>query len=68
MALTSPKVLVCVVLKEKIKLAMKMRSQRVAEQFREATPYRPMIQNAKLLGLYPNPFGWVILLHAIVDT
>ncbi|KAG5600616.1 hypothetical protein H5410_031986, partial [Solanum commersonii] len=36
-------------LEEKIKSAMKMSSWRIAEQFREASPYRPMIENAKML-------------------
>ncbi|KAG5629741.1 hypothetical protein H5410_001458 [Solanum commersonii] len=36
-------------LKGKIKLAMKWRSWRVAEQFCEAVPYRPATQNAKRL-------------------
>ncbi|KAG5605933.1 hypothetical protein H5410_027425, partial [Solanum commersonii] len=46
---TSPNVPVCLALKKKVKSAWKGSSQRIAEQFREASLYRPMIQNAKIL-------------------
>uniref|UniRef100_M1DH69 Integrase core domain containing protein n=1 Tax=Solanum tuberosum TaxID=4113 RepID=M1DH69_SOLTU len=48
MALVSPNVPVCKVLKDKIK-AIERSSRRVAEWFREAVPYRPKLQSLKLL-------------------
>ncbi|WMV29921.1 hypothetical protein MTR67_023306, partial [Solanum verrucosum] len=36
-------------LKKKVKSARKKSSRRIAEQLREASPYRPLIQNAMML-------------------
>ncbi|KAG5585235.1 hypothetical protein H5410_045669, partial [Solanum commersonii] len=46
---TSPNVPVCLTLKKKVRPASKEISWRIAKQFREASPYCPMIQNAKML-------------------
>ncbi|KAG5605119.1 hypothetical protein H5410_026611 [Solanum commersonii] len=46
---TSPNVPMCLTLKKKVKSARKESSRRITEQFREASPYHPMIYNAKML-------------------
>ncbi|WMV19550.1 hypothetical protein MTR67_012935 [Solanum verrucosum] len=46
---TSSNVPVCLALKKKVRFARKGSSRRITEQFREASSYRPMIQNAKML-------------------
>ncbi|KAG5610296.1 hypothetical protein H5410_021577 [Solanum commersonii] len=48
-AMVSPNVLVYQALKEKINLAIKRSSQRVAEQFYDAMTYHPKFQNLKML-------------------
>ncbi|KAG5631567.1 hypothetical protein H5410_003284, partial [Solanum commersonii] len=57
---TSPNVPVCLAVKKKVKSVRKGSSRQIAKQFREALPYRPMIQNSKMLKekakrLNPSP-------------
>ncbi|KAG5631256.1 hypothetical protein H5410_002973 [Solanum commersonii] len=45
----------CSSVKEKVKLAMKWSSRRVADLFRKAVPYRPTTQNARRRRLNSFP-------------
>uniref|UniRef100_M1DRA2 Uncharacterized protein n=1 Tax=Solanum tuberosum TaxID=4113 RepID=M1DRA2_SOLTU len=47
MALVSPNVPVCQALKEKIKSEIERSSRRITDQFRDAVPYRPKLQDLK---------------------
>ncbi|WMV32702.1 hypothetical protein MTR67_026087, partial [Solanum verrucosum] len=49
--------LVCIALKKKVKSVRKGSSRSIAEQFHDASPYRPMIQNAKMLKAKPKMRG-----------
>ncbi|WMV50384.1 hypothetical protein MTR67_043769 [Solanum verrucosum] len=49
MAITSPKLLVCQTLEEKIKLAREKSSRRITEWFRDAVLDCPKLQNLKML-------------------